>query len=234
LKKKNKFDLHFNMKNIKKNYEWLGSIGNANTSNEKSKLQAYLNLGSKLMISLWLLLLFTNLQAQTPMTAPALEWEKSYWPTTHLTLGAQTREQSGEDWFYSITKSINTNNVQNGYMCSGYNSFVNYTLAETSGCLDNTEIGPFYCEEFEKDDHRKGMVEGMISFVDLEGNKLWHQNLREGELTKIIRTSDGNYLAVGTTMSTKILLIIQLLVIPIIYLEKTLNVVRKKIKERLI
>jgi hypothetical protein len=47
------------------------------------------------------------------------------------------------------------------------------------------------------------MVEGMISFVDLEGNKLWHKNLKEGELTKIIRTSDGNYLAVGTTMSTQ-------------------------------
>lgn len=163
---------------------------------------AFLKWSGKLIISIFLILRVTSSIAQT-MTALALEWEKSYWPTTHPTLGAQTRVLSGEDWFYSITKSLNTINEQNGYMCSGYNSFVNYSLSETTGCLNNTDVVSFNCEEFEKVDYRKGMVEGMISFVDLEGNKLWHKNLKEGELTKIIRTSDGNYLAVGTTMSTQ-------------------------------
>jgi hypothetical protein len=144
------FDLPKYKKIMKKYYIKFKSILNAN--NEiNGKLSSNFNLQHKII--LYMMVVFSisinYLQAQT-LIAPALEWEKSYWPTTQPTLGAQTRMQSGEDWFYSITKSLNTSNVQNGYMCSGYNSFVNYSLSETTGCLDNIDVVSFKCEEFEK------------------------------------------------------------------------------------
>lgn len=186
---------------MKKNYTWLSGIGNANTNNNKSKLHTYLKLGSKLIVSLWLVLGFTNLQAQT-FNAPTLEWQKSYWPTTHPVWGTQTRENSGEDWFYSVTKS-KENSVQNGYMCAGYNTYVNSIVTDGGGCLRyDPQDYPVECWEFETETYRKSYGIQQISFVDLDGNRKWHKNYLQGDFTKIIPCSDGNYLAIGNTRST--------------------------------
>ncbi len=186
---------------MKKNYEWFGSIGNANTSKEKSKLQAYLKLSSKLIISLWLVLLFTNLQAQT-FNAPTLEWQKSYWPTTHPVWGTQTRANSGEDWFYSVTKS-KENGIQDGYMCAGYNTYVNTIVTDGGGCMryDPQDFDK-ECWEFETETYRKSFGIQQISFVDLDGNRKWHKNYLQGDFTKIIPCTDGNFLAIGNTRGT--------------------------------
>lgn len=191
---------------MKKNYNRLSGIGNANTTtNNKSKLHAYLKLGSKLIVSLWLVLGFTNLEAQT-LNAPTLEWQKSYWPTTHPVWGTQTRENSGEDWFYSVTKS-KENGIQNGYMCAGYNTYVNTVVTDivgnNGGCMRyDPQDYEVECWEFETETHRKSFGIQQISFVDLDGNRKWHKNYLQGDFTKIIPCSDGNYLAIGNTRST--------------------------------
>lgn len=171
-----------------------------------TKATAFLKWSCKLMFILWLVLGFTNLQAQTfPVPSPALEWQKSYWPTTHPSTVTQTREQSGEDWYYTITLS-KSNGVQNGWMCGGYNTYPEWDFIESNGgCLD-LPVKPaseYDFSEFETPGHRKGGVVNQISFVDLDGNRLWHKNFLQGEITRIIQTSDGNFLAVGNTMSTR-------------------------------
>jgi hypothetical protein len=173
------------------------------TTNANSSKDALLKWSSQLIVSLMLLLRFANSNAQT-FPAPALEWQKSYWPTTHPTLGSQTREQSGEDWFYSTAVS-KVSFVQNGWICAGYNTYPEWNFIESTGCLNIPvpNATEFDYGEFETNGHRKGGTVNQISFIDLDGNRLWHKNFLQGEITKIIQTSDGNFLAVGNTMSTR-------------------------------
>ncbi|MFZ4798599.1 MAG: T9SS type A sorting domain-containing protein [Bacteroidia bacterium] len=183
----------------------LSSINYATST--KANEFAFLKWSGKLIICCMLLIGFTKCYAQNPIypIPPALEWQKSYWPTTRPVMGSstfvnQTRAESGEDWFYSVAKS-KENGVQNGYIGSGYNSYPNWKVIETTGCLDYEFTNE--CDEFEETNHNKGMTIGQISFIDIDGNKLWHKNLKQGELTNVIQTNDGNYLAVGTTMATE-------------------------------
>jgi hypothetical protein len=166
-----------------------------------SNKDALLKWSSRLIISTIVLLGYANLNAQT-FPAPAIEWQKSYWPTNHPIWGIQTRENSGEDWFYSTAVS-KSSNVQNGFICAGYNTYVNANVNDGGSCLNYNLIDfPSECYEFETATHKKGFGIQQISFVNLDGSRLWHKNYLQGDFTKIIQCSDGNFLAVGNTRST--------------------------------
>jgi hypothetical protein len=135
--------------------------------------------------------------------APGVEWEYSYWAPTHPINGSQTSNESGEDWFYDHKISLNALGKANGYICAGYSTYVEWAAEEVNGCYSNNPLGNEECRHFETINNRRGSNLAVISLVDLNGGIVWYKTYTEGWFYKVIQTSDGGYLGIGPTQSTK-------------------------------
>ncbi len=95
----------------------------------------------------------------------------------------QVQDSTGEDWVYDIEISY-SGGSPDGYIYAGYTTFPGYQFPSGSWSCTNLT---------------KGCSIPKLFKADLEGNLLWykHYSENEGELTAVIQTSDGGYLAVG-------------------------------------
>ncbi|ARA94500.1 hypothetical protein AWN76_015935 [Rhodothermaceae bacterium RA] len=95
----------------------------------------------------------------------------------------QVQDSTGEDWAYDIEISY-SGGSPDGYIYAGYTTFPGYQFPSGSWSCTNLT---------------KGCSIPKLFKTDLEGNLLWykHYSENEGELTAVIQTSDGGYLAVG-------------------------------------
>ncbi|MEO6903472.1 MAG: T9SS type A sorting domain-containing protein [Bacteroidia bacterium] len=162
------------------------------------------------------ILLFTQLG----FSQPNVEWQRSYWAPKYPTslhqpntpigpngfplLIDQDQNLSSEDWFYFHAISKGTDNKPNGYICTGYSEFLNYVESDKSGCLQfkplNTKIG---YDIFEAVNYRKGNMKQVISLIDLNGNTKWYKTFSNGDMSNVVQTSDGGYVAIGAGASTE-------------------------------
>ena len=140
--------------------------------------------------------------SQTP---PTIEWQKEYWAPNHISTGiAQTQKESDEEWFYDIEIS-KTNGSQNGYICAGYSKYINWQSQESDDCYNvplSTPSSPN--TELEFAGHVKGNSTAALSLIDSNGKTVWYNDYVVGaEFYNVIQASDGGYIAVGRTRSTK-------------------------------
>lgn len=148
-------------------------------------------------------LLFALLPQVTAAQAPAVQWRRSDWAPTHPVSGAQTQDQSGEDWWYDHKNSY-SNNTLNGYISAGFSGFRNWAINETNaGCLIDTLAAPD-CGSFETAGNVRGNNLATMALISPDGaNRIWFKTYNSGFFYRVIQTSDGGYLAIGLTGSTR-------------------------------
>jgi hypothetical protein len=137
---------------------------------------------NKLLLNLFFLFLLICFVSKS--SAQVVEWQRSYTPPVNA---------SDEDWFYDMKPSYNSG-VQDGYIACGYAG---------SGVVTPIEddiTSPQY-DELHTSTRKKGTSHHLITKLDLNGNVVWYvNNTSRGEfLSKVIQTSDGNYVVTGTT-----------------------------------
>ncbi|MCY7410653.1 MAG: hypothetical protein LH473_10295, partial [Chitinophagales bacterium] len=146
--------------------------------------------------------------------APGIEWQKSFFAPTHPGFtdpantppaGPQTKNKSGEDWFYDVKLAKNLS-TPTAYVCAGYSTFVNSETINECYSYTINDYGPFDSEEFENDNWLKGNPRPKMALVDLKGNLIWYKlfgvasngNVGSAErFYNIIQTSDDGFLAIG-------------------------------------
>jgi hypothetical protein len=142
-----------------------------------------------------------SLQAQ--IQAPGMKCYNSYWNDEDFCNNEITQSESGEDWFFDVSKSYNNQNQLNGFICCGYES-KQCNPNSPSPCEQICDFdASYYCElrdmnaNVDVGHHKKGT----IWFVDARGHHQWYVSTGSGyevnELRKVIQTYDGNYVAVG-------------------------------------
>ncbi len=159
------------------------------------------------------------LSFQVGFSQPNIEWQKSYWAETYPTSPQQPgttipflpppldqvglkgyilKELSSEDWFFMHQLSKGTDGKPDGYICGGYSEFIKYKENDRYGCgWTSTQALIGDCNELEVDDYEKGGIKSIICKVDLSGNKIWYKTYCSGNISNIIQTSDGGYLALN-------------------------------------
>ncbi|HET6992957.1 MAG TPA: hypothetical protein VFJ43_16615, partial [Bacteroidia bacterium] len=105
--------------------------------------------------------------------APAIDWQRSYWPYDNPCGELLTQNQSSDDWFFDIANSKDNNGVFEGYLCAGYSSFY-----ATSSCPSDRRA--------------------MMMKLDPSGNVIFSEEYRVGEFNGCIQTSDGGYIGIGS------------------------------------
>lgn len=127
--------------------------------------------------------------------------------------GAQSREESGEDWHFGHENYMVGSEVA-GLITGGYSSWPNLywkgtgctrTIAqEVTQGLTATEIRYNFTPrpaELEKPNNRKGETRCMVARLDLNGNPIWYRGLLPGQIFNVTQDSDGNILAAGVCYS---------------------------------
>ncbi|MCC6938408.1 MAG: T9SS type A sorting domain-containing protein [Flavobacteriales bacterium] len=120
----------------------------------------------------------------------------------------QTREESGEDWWYGHNNII-TNNSTVGYIAAGYTSAPNCWWAGSSYCRKPIPaIGTAFgtpddwipaLGELETIAKRKGHTRGMVGRFDLDGHAIWCRKLFPGQIWNVIQDSEGNFVVAGVS-----------------------------------
>jgi hypothetical protein len=161
------------------------------------------------------------LPAHLVFSQPNVEWQKSYWgytyptsphqPTTpigpdgvtHIPISHTVPDLTSEDWFYFHGISKGTDNKPNGYICAGYSKFLNYIEYDKTGCYQYAALDRYYCEDLETFYYRKGNDKQVLSLIDLNGNVQWYKTFSNGDMSNVIQTADGGYVAIGAGKSTE-------------------------------
>jgi hypothetical protein len=120
-------------------------------------------------------------------------------------------EESGEDWWYWHNNSYDLANNQDGYIACGYTSYTNYMMTEKDDGLNvkspNLTLGNYLnnCDdEFQTNTSFKGSFFQSIGKVSKNGLRLeWLKAFIGGSNYRVIQTSDGGYVAVGETYSSR-------------------------------
>jgi len=118
-------------------------------------------------------------------SADRVLWELATWPGTDP-VAPQTQADSGEDWFYSITRSLTDEQEQDGFVAAGYSTYAGLeSTACVEVCTDNNPTGP-------------SCSLGTIAKIDAGGGVDWfNHNGLEGTYWRVISLEDGGFLAVG-------------------------------------
>ena len=156
---------------------------------------------------------------------PGISWKKSdRIPNFPINGNAVTTpiDEISEDWWYDHKNSYNGEQSPenfNGFITCGYSRIANFEQEEDNyGCLSATiagwtaanpgNPGPYTCD----DDLYFGNFPGeyyyrnsfqTIGKYDPHGNLEWYKSYNNGWFIRVIQTSDGNYVAVGPTSSTR-------------------------------
>nr|MBK9651298.1 hypothetical protein [Bacteroidota bacterium] len=155
------------------------------------------------------------MQAQVP--PPGIEWTTEDFypfnpPFPAQAQVPQTKDESNEDWWYNH-KNVYIGGQHVGYIAVGYTSFSNYfynedatgcaltlpfPLNQTSDCISDdypiTGISPAYTGR---------SAFQYISHKDLFGHNIWTKVVNQNWFQNVIQTSDGGFLAVGITGSSR-------------------------------
>lgn len=155
-----------------------------NTPIKDIQTSASLERASKKFLKIFFLIFLSAVIFKS--SAQVVEWQRSYTPPVNA---------SDEDWFYDMKPSYNSG-VQDGYIACGYAG---------SGIVTPIEddiTSPKY-DELHTSTRKKGTSHHLITKLDLNGNVVWYvNNTSRGEfLSKVIQTSDGNYVVTGTTFT---------------------------------
>ena len=137
--------------------------------------------------------------------APGVQWRRTDWFPTHPVTGPQTQAMSGEDWWYDHKNSYDGSHALQGHITAGYSTFVNWTPTEwpSGGCVASTLNEP-NCDDFESAGNVKGEIAATMALIDPTGtNRFWFKTYNLGLFFRVIQTSDGGYLATGTSFSTR-------------------------------
>lgn len=170
----------------------------------------------QLFVSLFLFLFgIQNINAQ--LNPPGVQWKRiDYLSKTPDIVNSSPRDVpldrlcGSEDWWYDVQNTYNSSGIPDGYIACGYSNPFNYLLTEgSSGCYAavpgtsitcNDEWPDIDCSRYDID---KSTTVQTIAKFDLHGNRIWMKTFNEGTFNHIIVTSDGNFLAVGGTKSTR-------------------------------
>ncbi|MFL6197146.1 MAG: hypothetical protein ACJ75H_23370, partial [Thermoanaerobaculia bacterium] len=169
-------------------------------STTDSRLCSAFSVGAALVV-LTLLAAGTAVAAQ----APGVDWRRSDWFPVHPTNGPQTKAMSGEDWWYDHENSYDGSRALQGHIVAGYSSFINWTVSELpfGGCVSSQLRAPDVCE-FESPGNVKGDIAMTMALIDPTGTtRFWIKKYGQGFFFRVIQTSDGGYLATGTSPSTR-------------------------------
>jgi hypothetical protein len=185
-------------RNLLTSLTWVMLTVAQNTEQQSQRLR----LASRYFSLLFLItqiLIAQNVFAQ----APAVEWRRSDWFPTHPVTGPQSQQLSGEDWWYDHKNSYIGSSL-NGFICAGFSSFRNWSITEpTSGCLTET-LGTAECRSMESTGNLRGSILATMALISQDGNTIiWFKTYNSGYFYRVIQTSDGGYLAVGFTASTR-------------------------------
>ena len=154
-------------------------------------------------------------------TEPQVAWRSATWadlPNSHI---HPEQEDSGEDWWYRHTEIRDAAGEVVGYLGCGYSTWVNQhegsDESAIGGCYES-KVRP-YLEDLNPPDPwstsahtRMTLLSPSTTFYsprqtigryDLEGNMIWCKQYNAGTLWNIHQTSDGNFVAVGHSGSTR-------------------------------
>lgn len=138
--------------------------------------------------------------------APPVQWQRSDWYPTNPNTGlSQTRDASGEDWWYDHINAYDTSGALVGFLAAGYSSFINYTISESStgGCLQSS-LGAPTCSELETTGNVKGYPVQTLALISPDGaTRAWYRKYNSDWFNRVIQTSDGGFLAIGVTDATR-------------------------------
>jgi hypothetical protein len=159
-------------------------------------------------------------QLAPPELSPGIAWKKSdrlydYPPNITFTTGQDINE-AVEDWWYDHVNSyregiVSTENFE-GFMACGYSDIRNVGIQEDNdGCFQvQIPTEPvFYCNSsLDFPEFAVGMRNNIsfqsIARYDPFGKLAWFKTYNaNGDFKRIIQTSDGNYIAIGGTTSTR-------------------------------
>lgn len=144
--------------------------------------------------------------------APGVEWRRGDYFPEHPVDGSQSRDESGEDWWYDHANSFDPNQrpleVLEGFVATGYSTFGAWEVDEKDfgGCMQATVDPNPSCDQFEEPGRLKGFAVSTLALIDKDSQRpqpLWFKKYFVGELFRVIQTSDGGYLAVGHTTNTR-------------------------------
>jgi len=172
-----------------------------------------------------ILLVFLTFQlcshAQSP--PPGISWKRSdrlnYYPPQLTTIPSYDIDFFAEDWWYDHKNSYAGGEVSaenfDGFITCGYSAIRNSAYSEDNdGCLLYTLASPpsppVLCdnhlpfENFEDPDGYLGHTTFQImAKYDPYGKLQWFKSYNQLWFIRVIQTSDGNYVAVGPTGSTR-------------------------------
>ena len=116
---------------------------------------------------------------------PKVQWEMASWAPYDPPGNPETQATSGEDWAYDIKLSYN-GGQPDGYIYSGYSGFPGYQFPAPPFCPGSFLTTP-------------GCAMAKMFKTDLLGNLIWYKSYgrNDGELRRVIQTSDGGYLGIG-------------------------------------
>ncbi len=144
----------------------------------------------KKVITLCAILCSLDTFAQTPPPdAPNVQWRSMDWPQRDRHGFFQTREQSGEDWWYSHENKYDEYNNHVGYIAVGYSTFINDYLDSQNECWNRQQNCP-NCRDFEGPNFKKGDDWGWIGEYELSGKMKWCKTYVHGHLQKMVIDED--------------------------------------------
>jgi len=163
--------------------------------------------GAKSLICLSLAVQLLFAQAAFAQQAPGIDWRLTDWYPSKPGSGPQTNpDLSGEDWWYDHKNSFSGGNL-NGYICAGFSNWPELLLGDetiSGGCFKSSfDSHQPICADFESAGNRRGTNLAILSLRDLSGHPVWYQRYNTGDFYRVIQTSDGGYLAIGHTSSTR-------------------------------
>lgn len=166
--------------------------------------QARARIPKSASLAFWAFVVLALAAGSAAAQAPGIDWQRSDWFPVHPTDGNQAAAASGEDWWYDHDNSYDGSHALQGYIAAGFSTFVNWAPSELpfGGCFESSLDAP-KCEHFESAGNVRGEIATTMALVDREGQKrIWIRKYSVGYFTRVIQTSDGGYLAVGTSPST--------------------------------
>lgn len=113
--------------------------------------------------------------------------------------GAQTPEESGEEWWYAHCNVKDAVGNVIGYAAAGYAAGLSWRPYDGTGCHDwSTTIGPADEGELESANLRKGLIlRSFIALFNLDGTMSWCRTILPGTFYGITQAADGDLVAVG-------------------------------------
>ncbi|MEO8151208.1 MAG: T9SS type A sorting domain-containing protein [Bacteroidia bacterium] len=140
---------------------------------------------------------------------PQLDWKEDDWApyNTLDSYSDQTKEESGDEWWYGHANSYSgiPPTEADGYICAGYATFINTPYYETyNGCGQIPLTTSPECPDFETSLLIRGPLMTALALKPLNGKGYhWFETYGSGGFFNVIQTSDGGYVAVGTSNSTR-------------------------------